>query len=147
MSTSYIYGSLQRLASTTDRVNRLNRPPGRHRCNDAIERTKKSPATRSTAEGRDIEQSRTIANRVKVTIGSNTLNEPRDQGAGPWQHNRQCQCDHRYEQQEWKCYCSHHAGSGQDADSAIVAIRHGQQENRKSGTTGSTRKQESTVSR
>jgi hypothetical protein len=31
-----------------------------------------------------------------VAIGNRT-NEPRDQGAGPWQHNRQCQCDHRYE--------------------------------------------------
>jgi hypothetical protein len=28
------------------------------------------------------------------------------------------------ELQEWKCYCSHHTGSGQqDTDSAIVAIR------------------------
>jgi hypothetical protein len=72
------------------------------------------------AEGRDIEQNTTIANRVKVTIGNNggTWNQPRDQDAGPWQHNRQCQCDHQYER----------TGSRRDMDSAIVAIQHEQQE-------------------
>jgi hypothetical protein len=30
-------------------------------------------------------------------------------------------------QQEWKCHCGHHTGSGRDMDSAIVAIHQEQQ--------------------
>jgi hypothetical protein len=41
--------------------------------------------------------------------------------------------DHWCELQEWKCYHSHHTGSGQDADSAMVAIRDNNDNRNKTG--------------
>jgi hypothetical protein len=79
MSTSY--GSLQRLASTTDRVNRVDRPVDTSADYDSIEIDEEE--SRSAAEGRDIElMSRLNPERIELRT------EPRDQDAGPWQQGR-----------------------------------------------------------
>jgi hypothetical protein len=61
---------------------------------------------------------RPTANSVSLTIGDNNICKNNNK-------SRQCQRDHRYELQEWKCHCGHHhTGSGQDdADSVVLAIR------------------------